>query len=56
MKTICIAAALLVATSAHCAESYLGVVISVVDGDTFRIKTDTQNVKIRLCGVDIPLV
>lgn len=50
-KAICVTALVLAAvSSARCAESYLGTVISVIDGDTFRIKTET--VKIRLCGVD----
>jgi endonuclease YncB( thermonuclease family) len=47
-------AAFLLVAPAQCAESYLGTVISVIDGDTFRIKTETENVKIRLCGVDSP--
>lgn len=53
-RTFCFAVAALVASPVQCAESYLGTVISVIDGDTFRIKTETQNVKIRLCGVDSP--
>lgn len=56
IRTTCLAVAALVLliASAQCAESYLGTAISVIDGDTFRIQTDTQNIKIRLCGIDTP--
>lgn len=55
IRSICLAAAaLFLVTSAQCADSYLGSAISVIDGDTFRIRTEAQNRKIRLCGIDSP--
>lgn len=51
---IATAAVLLISIHAFGTESYLGTAISVIDGDTFRIKTETQNLKVRLCGVDSP--
>jgi len=46
--------ALALVTPAQCAEDFLGTVVAVADGDTFRLKTDDRVVKIRLCGVDSP--
>jgi endonuclease YncB( thermonuclease family) len=50
----CLPAAMLFVLSAHAADDYIGTVISVIDGDTFRVRTETQDVKIRLCGVESP--
>jgi endonuclease YncB( thermonuclease family) len=46
--------ALALVTPAQCAEDFLGTVVAVADGDTFRLKTDDRVVKVRLCGVDSP--
>ena len=47
---------LALASSARCADDFLGAVVAVTDGDTFDIQTDssTKPVRIRLCGVDSP--
>ena len=46
-------AAMLFGLSAQAADDYIGTVISG-DGNTFRVRTETRDVKITLCGVESP--
>ena len=55
MRYLILLGTLALTSPARCAEDFLGTAISVDDGDTFKLKTETGHVKkVRLCGVDSP--
>jgi endonuclease YncB( thermonuclease family) len=49
----CMAAALLLATSAH-AEPMRGRVVAIIDGDTIMVLAAQQEVRVRISGIDAP--